>query len=365
MRIFKKMKSLCFVLVLGATNLGLSFLLEPVSGVSDSMWSEYSGEAEVDTIFVGSSVCATTFDARIFDEVLGVKSFNMGTPAQPIGQSMDAIEIAYKEHEIKTVIMGTGFFIFQEDPTEEAEMTFTIGHARLRGGIEGIAESITYMLSEEVIGTENSINYAFPWLYNHVEISVDAIYQNVVEKLQAKKENTLSEDVNAESGKGFRPYYGEIDKDTIWTNNSYYCYSGTLEPRMMAKFKELMTYCNENGIELIVVNTPHPAHDIVTCYSYYENMDRVISGLCEEYGVAYYDFSLVKPELFENKIEYFYDFEHLNYDGAQNFSNMFCEFLQKRQNGEDVEQYFYTVKEFYETNESLLEEWTNTRGISR
>ena len=365
MRIFKIMKSLCFVFVLGLVNILLSFLLEPVYGVSDSMWREYSEETALDTIFVGSSVCATTFDPQILGETLAIKSFNMGTPAQPIGQSLDAIEIAHKEHGIQTVIMGTGFFIFQEDPTEEAEMTFTMGHARLKGGIEGLLESISYMLSEEVVRTENSINYAFPWLYNHVEISPNAIYRNVADKLQAKKDDELREDVNAEGEKGFRPYYGEIDKDTIWTNNSYYCYSGTLEPRMMAKFKELMTYCNENGIELIVVNTPHPAYDIVTGYSYYENMDRVISGLCKDYGAAYYDFSLVKPELFENKMEYFYDFEHLNYDGAQKFSNMFCKFLQKRQNGEDVEQYFYTVKEFYEANESLLEEWMNTRGISR
>ena len=43
--------------------------------------------------------------------------------------------------------------------------------------------------------------------------------------------------------------------------------------------------------------------------------------------LEYYDFSLVKPELFEKKNYYFADFEHLNYEGSQKFSEMLCEFL--------------------------------------
>lgn len=344
--------SLRFLVILCVLNMLLCFLIVPANGASDTMWSQYYQEEEIDTLFIGSSVSATTFDPQIFDEVLGVKSFNMGTPAQAISQSIDALEVAFSEHEIRTVVLSVGFFAFQETSIDEAEMSFEMGRARGQGGLEGLCSSVRWLMSEGVIGTEKSINYFFPWIYNNVTISIDGIYENILSKLNLTVDNASNK-----MEKGYRPYQGELDLDVIWTENSLYYYPGTLEPQMIAKFEELIELCGRSGIELIVVNTPHPVHDVVACYAIYEKMDETVRELCRKHDVEYYDFSMAKPELFENKTEYFYDCEHLNFQGSQVFSKMFCDFLRKRQNGEDIKQYFYTVDEYYDIHNILLEEW--------
>ena len=183
MRISKKIKPLQFVLVLCIVNVLLCFLLEPAEGASDTMWDEYYQEEELDTIFVGSSVCAASFDPKVFNRRLGIQSFNMGTPSQAITQSLDALEVAFSDHKIERVVLGLGFFGLQEAPLDEAEMTFERAYTRKKGGIKGIIESIDYLVSENVIDTEKSINFFFPWVYNHVTVSWNSIYGNVMNKM--------------------------------------------------------------------------------------------------------------------------------------------------------------------------------------
>ena len=161
MRISKIIKPLRFVMLLCVLNMVLCFALEPVNGASETMWSEYFKEPELDTIFVGSSVCSATFDPKLINEKLGVKSFNMGTPSQAIPQSIDALETALKDHEVKTVVLGMGFFGLQDEPMNEAELTFEKALAREKGGITGVMESIDYLMSEDVRDTEKSLNYFF------------------------------------------------------------------------------------------------------------------------------------------------------------------------------------------------------------
>lgn len=352
-----KRNSLQFLISLCVLNVLLNFLFVPVDGASDTMWSQYYEEEKLDTIFVGSSISATTFDPQIFNDVLGVKSFNMGTPAQAISQSIDALEVAFEEHEIQTVVMSVGFFSFQVEPIEAAEMSFAMGRANGKGGLAGTVESVRYLMSEEVVATKKSINYFFPWSYNSVTTSINEIYKNVLDKTKVIVGNSDKENEIYRNGKGYRPYMEEINLDVIWTENSLFYYSGNLEAKTITEFEELLELCDRNGVDLVVVNTPHPVHDVVTCYTIYEDMEEAIEGICRKHNVEYYNFSLAKPELFDNKPEYFHDCEHLNYQGSQVFSKMFCDFLQKRQCGEDIKKYFYTVDEFYDVYKELLEEW--------
>lgn len=360
MRISKVIKPLRFLVILCVLNMVLCFMIEPANGASDTMWSEYYQEDEIDTIFVGSSVSSATFDPKVFNEILGSKSFNMGTPSQAISQSVDALEVAFSEHDIQTVVFGVGFFGLQEEPIDEAEMTFEIALAREKGGLDGILESVSYLTSKEVIGTEKSINYFFPWSYNNVTIGWETIAANISAKV-----NPIDEGFDAASDerrtwhleKGYRPYTGHVEEDRIWSQNSYYYYSDEFEPKAVAEFENLMQLCNANGADLIVVNVPHPVYDVISCFEYYGKMEEQIAQLCESYGVDYYNFSLVKPEVFENLTEYFYNYEHLNYQGAQVFSKAFCDFMVKRESGEDVDAYFYSVEEYFKIHEELLEEW--------
>ena len=110
-------------------------------------------------------------------------------------------------------------------------------------------------------------------------------------------------------------------------------------------------------MDLIVINTPHPAYDVVSCYDTYKMNYEQVKELCLKYETDYYDFSLAKPELFQAEEDFFYDFEHLNYKGAQEFDNAVCNLLKKREAGLNLESEFYSVEEFLELHTALLEEW--------
>ncbi len=338
----------CFLAVFFLLNVFLSFLLEPAYGSSDVMWKTFFHEEEIDTIFVGSSLCSASFDPKIFDEKLGVKSYNMGTPMQSIVQNITAVETALEEHEIKNVIIGVGFFIFQEEPHKPAALTFEKELARNKGGMDGFLESMEYVLGESAREQEQSINYWFPWVYNNEEYSISYIKKN----LTTKKERLLAqmkgeaEELGLSDTKGYVPYHTYVNYDEIGDKNSYVMYQQNLRKEQLEEFDKLLSICKKAGVNVFVINTPHPDFDVRACREVYGTNTESLQKICEAYEVEYYDFSLVKPELFEKKDNYFADFEHLNYEGSQVFSEMLCEFMQKRQNGENMQMYFHTLEEY-------------------
>ena len=349
MQILKKSIGMFFVAFLCAVNAFMSFLIEPTYGSSATMWTEYEQEEKIDMIFVGSSLCSASFDPKVFNEKLGVRAFNMGTPMQPLEQNISAVETAFEEHEIDTVIIALGFFVLQEEPFEEAEVTFEKALARHQGGLKGIKKGLEYCFSEDVLQTEKSINYWFPWVYNKEGYSFDIMAKNVNTKMRvASERREKGQETQAVSQKGYRPYEGYVDYENAWINNSYNTYQQQLREESLQKLEEMLRVCKENGADVLVINTPHPDFDILSCYEMYGENTRIVSDLCEKYEIDYYDFSLAKQEIFDDKEEYYYDYEHLNLEGSQAFCSQLCDLLQQRAAGVDMKNYFYSVEEYLE-----------------
>lgn len=360
MRIFKVIKGVAFLGVLVLMNLFLSFLLEPARGASELMWKQYYAEEEIDTLFIGSSLCQTSFDSYIFDEKMGVKSFNMGTPLQAMPQTARALEVAIEDHEIKTVIFGMGFSTLKYEPVEEAELTFEKARAREKGGMAGFIEGIKYIYSKEVRDDEKSINYLFPWLYNREDFSPSTMKRNATQKIQTLKDrlNGVESSAGDSYHKGYvNETYHTVDYEYKWDGCSYRFYDQEFDPEMMAEFEKIIKICKENEIDLIAVNTPHPTFDVISCYEFYDSNENEFKALCEKYDVDYYDFSLAKPEIFETRAENYADHEHMNKQGSEYFSACLSELLLRRADGEEMEQYFYDATEFIKMYPELVKEW--------
>ena len=357
MRIFKYLR---FLLAAFAFHLVLSFLLTtPTKSASDLMWEGYYEQEDLDTLFVGSSLCKVSFNPLIFDECLGTNSYNMGTPSQAMSQTLRSVEIALKEHDIQTIIFGMSYSSFKHEPVGEAELTFEKARVTQRGGIQSIFDTINYLYSEDVRTEEKSINFLFPWLYNRSEISLEMIKQNVSMKLQGKSGS--SDDPLLDNAPFYKGYQNAttavVNYDNRWVENSYWHYDAEFDEDMIAELEELMQLCQEKGVELIIINTPRPSFDTTVCYEYFEDNEREFTELCEKYNVDYYDFNLAKQEAFQSQPDYYSDHEHLNEAGATAFANSLCELLIRRENGEDVEKDFMTFDEFLEIYSFWFGEW--------
>ena len=71
-------------------------------------------------------------------------------------------------------------------------------------------------------------------------------------------------------------------------------------------------------------------------------------------GLDYYDFNLVKPDLFSICPEYLSNFEHLNKTGSEVFCNAFSKFVLSREAGEDMSQYFYSEDAYMESVKDIV-----------
>lgn len=158
----------------------LCFLLEPANSASKEMWNAYEQETEIDTLFVGSSVSSATFDPLIINDE---SAFYMGTPSQAIRQTLSGVKKAFDEHEIKTVIYGMDFFVFQQAPLQNAVLTFE--NIKARKG-KWFYEGVRYVCSEDVRDTEASINYWFPWIYNKISISTEKDTLHIAGRIHAR-----------------------------------------------------------------------------------------------------------------------------------------------------------------------------------
>lgn len=359
MRVFKRLKKGRYFLFFLLINIMLSVLLEPARGASQIMWRGYYAEEELDTIFVGSSLCQGTFDPSIFNECMGVKSYNMGTPLQAMPQTIRAVEEALEDHEIKTVIFGMGFSTLKQNVVEEAELTFEKARIREKGGIKGVLESISYLYSDNVREEEKSINYFFSWLYNRGELSSADIMENISLKIwQMKEKFFYKNDTIMPTEKGYQNHEGDVlNYDNRWELNTYRYYEADFNEEILGAFEKLLQLCSQRGIDCIVINTPHPYFDVVVCYEFYERNQNEVKALCQKYGADYYDFNLAKPEIFETRPEYYSDYEHMNKEGSQVFCKELCNFLLQREAGVNVEECFYSVSEFLELHADELEAW--------
>lgn len=347
----KVVKGMVFIVILLLINSIMTFALVPANGASEVMWNDYYQMEELDTIYIGSSVCLRSFNPFILDEQLGTNSFNMGTPSQPIDLTYLALKTAVEEHDIKRVYFGFGYFNLTMPNSQQSEAAFLQARNQRLSMGERSAANLSYMLSKEKIGESVSVNFIFPWVYNHVQLQVGAILQNIQAKLAGSSIDDLAmvnDEMRNYVGRGFGYYKGVIDYNNIGNDNSVTHYYGEFRSELLQELDAICELCRENKIELIVVNTPRPTFDVLAYGEEYYDVYLWLKAYIEERGASYYDFNLARPEIYESQPEYYFNFEHLNKEGADVFSRDFARFEEMRRKNSDMKLYFFNWDEYLE-----------------
>lgn len=325
------------VVILLLMNALLTWVLEPAtSSSSDNMWYGYQNREEIDTIFVGSSLVSRSLDPDAYDAIMGTHSYNMGTNAQMFAQSYTAIETAWREHQVQTVILGIGYFEFQMRQGIGNEVAFYRARNHYSTLSERIRNDLRYVFSEDNYEGAVSINYFFPWVYDHVTVDAESILANVQEKASAENKDA------GEPGNGFSNGDDTVlDFNTLSYEDT--C-SAAAQKEVAPAYDELAricSFCKEHAIDLYVVNMPLPQYYVVAFpEQYYERADR-IRQTCEENGFAYYDFNVARPELFTCDDAYYMDYEHMNQTGSEAFTKAVANLVTAVQGGTDVSSWFY------------------------
>lgn len=322
-------------------------MITPPVASSEKMWSQYRAKEEIDTIFTGTSLCYAAINCEAVDSVLGSKSFNMGTASQELLNSYEAIETTIKKHNIKRVILTFSYLNLIEYNNIQAETCFF--QERIKGLplSNRIKESFKFAFNKRNISKPVSINFIFPWIYSHVKFRPSAIISNTKQKLHLTPESLkdLSSTIN-------EPVEDVINYNTIGNENSKTVYVGLkynfgkFTGEVFDQLNSIIKLCKDNNIDLMLINPPKPRLDVLCYGDEYFDLNRFVNEYAQQQGFDYYDFNLVKPQLFENKENYYSDFEHMNKEGQKAFSKALAHFILLRENGEDLTKLFYNKDDY-------------------
>ena len=322
----------------------------PSIGSSDKMWTEYRQNDDLDMVITGTSLCYSCLDCKVIDSELGIHSYNMATAAQELNNSYDAIESAINDYDIKRVILTFSYLNLVEYMNVRAETAFFRGKIKNLPLGKKIKEMFAFAFNKRYFSEPVSINFVFPWIYTHVTFRPKKIFNNAIGKF--KKINLTEEELYAQTNV---PSTNVINYNTIGNENSKTTYVGVkfnygkVSNEAFEELKKISDLCKKHNVDFILANPPKPVFDIL-CYGdeYFELYDYIYN-FAKSQGFDYFDFNLLRPEIFINEEDYYKDFEHMNLKGQQAFSKSFAEFLKLRDKGKDLNTLFYNKYDFYDS----------------
>ena len=354
MRTSKVIKIIIAVLLFCLLNSLLTFMLTPPVASSEKMWAQYRNVKDIDTVFTGTSLCYAAIDCNAVDSVLGSKSFNMGTASQELNNSYEAIEAAIKDHNIKRVILTFSYLNLIEYNNIQAETCFFKERIKGLPFTQKVKESFAFAFNKRNFSKPTSINFIFPWIYSHVKFRPGPIIANTKKKLNGNKEaiaemastiNTASKDT--------------INYNTIGNENSKTVYVGLkynfgkFTGEVFDQLNSIISLCKNNNVDLMLINPPKPRLDVLCYGDEYFNLNKFVNEYAEKQGFDYYDFNIIKPEMFVNEEDYYLDFEHMNVKGQQAFSYALANFIKLRDSGADLSDLFYTENEYFNSIKTI------------
>lgn len=295
-----------------------------------TMHDFYNEEANIDTLFVGSSHCYRSYIPDIADEMLGGHSFNLGTSAQRIDGSFALIKEAVKYNDISTIVFDVYYDMIETTPrSERTELTSTYAISDyMKPSFNKMAfllkaSSADYYVNSFIVGRRS-----WDKLYDYYYVR-DLVKDKFGEKYRTYSSDIDSFDGSYYGGRGFWTNDGLL-KDYVPDENEM----GTIHidvPNFSEEWSEtlgeIVNFCNHRKIKLLLVASPIPKSTFERIDNYDEYVEYII-GQLKNTGIVYYDFNVIDAgqELASDEANYMDD-DHLNSTGSRRYTETFCEYL--------------------------------------
>lgn len=319
-------KLVLFLIIFMIINYSIGILLENTVGTSDLhaqiKWKEFYElpSNSLDLIFIGSSYSYRTFDPQVFDEKLGINSFNMGSPLQKPVENYYVLKETLKYQNPNLVILDINWGLFNDDKYFNTKlwnfdnMKFSIN-------------KIEYLLN--VFDRDQYIYVAPKSVRYHDKIG------KLAKRIINRNNNIQDIDSYLKSykGKGFI-----IDNNIVDVKNVEKSFEGASNNPLNYVWNEeqlkyldkIVHLCKEKKVKLMFVTAPQsPIYlSLYDAHWYdYDNIRQTANNLAEKYEVEYLDYNTINKEKKLVTNEDFSDSSHLNYEGAQKISSHLADYL--------------------------------------
>ena len=353
-------KIIVFVLGFILLNDLINFCFVPKGGYSRMTIREmYSQKENIDIAFIGASLTQKDINPYIIDEKLGCTSFDYSFNAQIYTGTYYSLVELFKYHKPKTVVLTTeplSYTCKEEQPLAQLSVSMYMKPSVNRIKFYfGMAQDGSYLDS------------LFAWRGYHID-SKKELVKNIKDKLdeeyikypqdkkleyyKTKKSGYIGKGAVLKDAEGNTIDYNKLGKISIEERYKV----EEIQEKNVKYLGKIAKLCKENDSKLILITTPFPRFEVLRSSNYFE-FDNEVKRIADEFGIEYYNYNLIKPEFFDYKDEYFFDHLHLNNVGATEFSKSLAEFLKLRDSGENMNKYFYSKDEFYDSLTDISNTW--------
>jgi len=250
----------------------VSFGLRKTDCYRYQMFSDiFDGNLNCDVLYMGNSRGFSHFNPRIIDSVCGVNSYSLGLGGYPINAQIAAYH-CYKEHN------GKPKLIVQQVDFVTLNIMEDIRH-------QHDSERFFPTVYDHTMRKElKKLGYGFMELYCPLYRYLG--YQQVIKNglLEFLK---IKHFVDRPAYQGFSPEEGEWDGTNVAAMDSI---TGVLDEKAIVLFEDYLVECKEEGVYVLLVNTPVYAPTTKKV----KNMDEVndyFESVAQKFGYKYLNYT--------------------------------------------------------------------------
>ena len=321
------------ILFLGIFGVILYFLCDIFEQPNNYMAKGYETyknfeEDTIDAVFIGTSGVNRDWISVGGYDMYGYTVATLSTDALPCWQTLDMIKEAFRFQNPKLVILDMRMFT-KSDPSNYPELSKTRSRRAIDvmdffspNRIHAIKRTLDVLSEFDENTTKWDPSLFFSFIQYHNRWSDDDF--DLLEEIGSEEATYL----------GFYLSTTNSIKAVKQDKPKWRKSSSPLPDVALESLNEIVEYCNEKGVELLFVDTPH----ILRVGDSKRNNE--LCRILDERGLKYINYSTkewfltasergneyLEATKFDRK-NHFYDRSHLNFDGAVVFTRVFAKYL--------------------------------------
>lgn len=299
------------------------FLINDLNTYTRVLMHEFYSQKNIDVLFCGASHVSHGINPKVADKILGLDTFNSGTPNQGLDGTYTLLREAERLYSLKSVFVELDFATAATAPyskSESSKSNFLVSHY-----LKNPKAKLDYILSS------TSPKY---YLNSFLPIGKDKLIDlNPLSVLAMAKSRFTGEYFKYSYKKSDSEYAGKgcvLDDDAVkegsfWSGPVKPIYVSAIDSEWKETIVKIIKLCKKKNISLAFYQNPSTDFYLVEKQTY-DDYISLIKNLLSEYNVPYYDFSLIKSEYLQLADSDFADDNHLNRQGIDKFTKLFCNF---------------------------------------
>lgn len=346
MRNFKKIiKITIFAVLVGIIFSICDYVFIPSGYVRVILHTLNNSEENYDCIILGASHGRSAVNPYKLDEELGTNALNLCIPSETIDDSYYLLKESCRNNDVKTVILDMDYqywynlvkndfsdsFIYYQLEPSQVKMEYFFSNLLKKDFRIPFSRWTNYI--SDFNGIKEKVSLKQTDAYRNYEVG-GAVISGADGPYVGK--GFFSRNPGGHAGRGYVPRF-------VWNESK-------VDKDVLAKFKDIVDYCNDKGIKLICVTSTITPATVLTKTA--ENSSKFFNEITSKYEIEYYDFNLLRQDVMPRTNLDFGDWDgHMCGKLADRYSSIMASVIKEAKEGK-----FDRTKYLYDSYDKLYDD---------